>query len=68
MKKRTKDIGGPIIQFAEPFHYVDNAPEESNPVTLDTPMFFSGLLSGDVLVGDVMDTRAGRLCYTYDKL
>lgn len=67
MKKRTKDIGGPIIQFAHPFHYFDTAPETSNPVTLDTPMYFSGL-SSDMVVGDVMDTRAGRLCYTYDKL
>jgi tyrosinase len=68
ISNRTKDIAGPIMQFAHPFHFFDTAPEASDPVTLDTPLRFSGLLSDDVVVGDAMDTRAGRLCYTYDKL
>lgn len=67
MKKRTKDIAGPIVQFAYPFHFIDSAPETSDPVTLDTPMYFSGLLPGEVTVRDAMDTRGGHLCYTYDK-
>jgi tyrosinase len=68
MKARTKDIAGPIIQFAPPFHFFDDAPEASGPVTLATPMYFSGLLHDEITVGDAMDTRAGRLCYTYDSL
>ena len=68
MEKRTKDIAGPIIQFAPPFHFFDDAPEESGQATLDTPMHFSGLLSDDVTVGDVMNTKAGWLCYTYEEL
>jgi tyrosinase len=66
--KRTKDIAGPIEQFAHPFHYFDDYPETSQPVTMKTPLEFHGLIPGKVTVGDAMNTRAGKLCYTYDKL
>ncbi|OIW28973.1 Di-copper centre-containing protein [Coniochaeta ligniaria NRRL 30616] len=67
MKKRTKDIAGPIWQFAPPFHFLDDRPDTSEPVTLDSPMHFSGLLPGEVTIRDAMDTMGGHLCYTYDK-
>lgn len=35
------------------------------PLTLETPLNMNGLLA-NVTVGDVLDTRGGALCYSYD--
>lgn len=66
--KRTRDVAGPVLQFAPPFHFRENHPETSDEVTLDHAMVFHRLVPGNVIVQDVMDNQSGRLCYVYDRL
>ncbi|KAB5515242.1 hypothetical protein GE09DRAFT_1046195 [Coniochaeta sp. 2T2.1] len=65
LKRRTKDIAGPVFQFAAPFDFFDDS-RQSWQVTLDTPMRTDGLLPHDMAVEEVMDIQGGYLCYRYD--
>ncbi|KFY26085.1 hypothetical protein V491_01474 [Pseudogymnoascus sp. VKM F-3775] len=62
---RKKDIAGPTVQFTAPFDFFGAA--TSANVTLDYAMDFKHLVSSSssVKISEVMDIRAGRLCYTY---
>jgi tyrosinase len=63
--KRLKDISGPDTQFAYPFNFFGDIPYKN--ITLDYKMDFFKLNAGSryVKVSDVMDIKAGKLCYTF---
>ncbi|KAJ2898555.1 hypothetical protein MKZ38_003846 [Zalerion maritima] len=67
-RNRKNDIAGPDTMFAYPFNFFGDV-EYAN-VTLDYEMDFGELFGAGsddniVKVGDVMDTKGGKLCYTY---
>ncbi|ORY57455.1 uncharacterized protein BCR38DRAFT_449179 [Pseudomassariella vexata] len=60
---RKTAIGGPDVAGAYPFLFFGDIPY--NNVTLDYELDL-GMIGGNITVRDVMDTTAGKLCYTYE--
>ncbi|KAI1866490.1 hypothetical protein JX265_007791 [Neoarthrinium moseri] len=59
---RKLDIGGPDTQFAYPFNFFGDVPYKN--VTLDYVMNF-GQMSDSIMIREVMDSKGGKLCYSY---
>ena len=60
--KRKHDISGNIL-------WEDYENKCAGNVTLDSPMSAGNLAGGQsIKIGDVMDTKAGPFCYTYDTM
>jgi tyrosinase len=64
LKRRLKEIAGPDTQFAGPYDFNHTGIAYEN-ITLSYPLQYRGLVD-DVEVKDVMNIKAGVLCYDYD--
>ncbi|KAJ4397356.1 hypothetical protein N0V93_001581 [Gnomoniopsis smithogilvyi] len=60
---RKASIGGPDTEWAYPYDYYGDISYQN--ITLQTPLHY-GEIADSIVVGDVMDTEGGLLCYTYE--
>ena len=60
---RKAEISGPDTMYAYPFNYFANLPYQN--ITLESELQYP-LMAEGIKIADVMDTRAGPLCYRYE--
>ncbi|KAK3684111.1 hypothetical protein B0T22DRAFT_469620 [Podospora appendiculata] len=61
---RKTDIGGPDTMWAYPYNYFGDIPYQN--ITLNSDLVYPQM-ANSIKVSQVMDTKGGPLCYTYDK-